>query len=119
MAKLVIHASHGKNEPEKATLPFVFGNNGALAGQEVVVLLTTDAVWLATKGGADGVQQEGLPPLAEAITQLLASGGQIWACQSCTKPRGITEEQLVDGARVGTAMEVVELLATGASSFTF
>lgn len=119
MAKLVIHATHAKDEPEKATLPFVFGNNGALAGQEVVVLLTTDAVWLATKGGADGVQREGLPPLGEAMSQLIANGGQIWACQSCTKPRGITDDQLVEGARIGTSMEVVELLAGGATSFTF
>jgi predicted peroxiredoxin len=116
---LLVHASHGKEDPERATLPFVLGNNAALAGEEVVVLLTTDAVWLATDGGADGVHREGLPPVEEIMRDLLENGGQVWACQSCTKPRDISDEQLVKGARIGTSMEVVELLARGASSITF
>jgi predicted peroxiredoxin len=116
---ILVHASHGKEHPELATLPFVFANNAAVAGQDTVVLLTTDAVWLATRGGAEGIQSEGLPPVTEILGQLIQNGGQVWACQSCTKPRGITEDQLVEGARVGTSMEVVELLAGGAASFTF
>lgn len=116
---LLVHASHGAEHQEKATLPFVLANNAALAGQEVVVLLTTEAVRLATEGGADGVHHDGLPPVGELVRELLANGGQIWACQSCTKPRAITEDQLVDGARIGTSMEAVELLAAGAASISF
>jgi predicted peroxiredoxin len=116
---LLVHATHGTEHPEKATLPFVLAKNAALAGQEVVVLLTTEAVWLATQGGADGVHHEGLPPVAEILAEVVGSGGQVWACQSCTAPRGITEDQLVDGARIGTSMEAVELLSQGASSITF
>lgn len=119
MPTLLIHASHGKEDPERATLPFVLGNNAALGGQDVIVLLTTEAVWLATKGGADGVQAEGLPPVAGAMAEFLENGGQVWACQSCTKPRGIGEEDLVDGARIGTSVEVAEKLGGGAASITF
>ncbi len=119
MSTLLIHASHGKDDPEPATLPFVLGNNAAIAGQDVVVLLTTEAVWLATEGGAEGVESEGLPPLAQIMGELVENGGQVWACQSCTKPRGIGDDDLVEGARIGTSMEVVELLAKGAASFTF
>jgi uncharacterized protein len=116
---LLVHASHGKEDSERATLPFVLANNAALAGEEVVVLLTTEAVWLATADGAEGVRREGLPPVAEIMRELIDNGGGVWACQSCTKPRDIMEEQLVKGARIGTSMEVVELLARGASSITF
>lgn len=116
---LLVHASHGKEDPERATLPFVLANNAALAGEEVVVLLTTEAVWLATDGGAEGVHREGLPPVVEIMRELIDNGGQVWACQSCTKPRGITDEKFVKGPRIGTSMEVVELLARGASSITF
>lgn len=119
MGTLVIHASRGAEEPERATLPFVLGNNAAVAGQEAVILLTIEAVHLATEGGAEGVHKEGLPPLAQIMAEYLANGGAIWACQSCTKPRGIGEEDLVEGARIGTSMEVVELLAGGAASFAF
>ena len=119
MSKLLIHSSHGREDPERATLPFIVGNNAAIAGPEVKVMLTIEGVWLATEGGADGIHREGLPPLAEIMREYVANGGEVWACQSCTKPRGITDEQLVEGARVAAAMQAVEFLSQGAGSLTF
>lgn len=116
---IVIHASHGAEDPERATLPFVLGNNAAVAGQDPVILLTVEAVHLATEGGAEGIQKQGLPPLPEIMAEYVSNGGRIWACQSCTTPRGIEEGDLAEGARIGTSMEVVELLAGGAASFAF
>jgi uncharacterized protein len=118
MGKLLIHSSHGGEDPERATLPFVIANNAAIAGQEVVVMLTIEAVRVATKGGADAVHHEGLPRLAEILGEYVTNGGHVWACQSCTKPRGITEADLVEGARIAAAMQVVEYLSEGASSLT-
>lgn len=40
-------------------------------------------------------------------------------CQSCTKPRGIAEDGLIDGARIAAAMQAVEFLAGGAASLSF
>lgn len=119
MPRLMIHSSHGGDDPERATLPFILGNNAAIAGQEVVVLLTVDGVWLATEGGADDIAKEGLPPLAEVMGEFIGNGGQVWACQACTKPRGIGEEQLIEGARIAAAMQAVEFLSRGAASLTF
>lgn len=119
MGKLLIHASHGKEDPERATLPFILGNNAVLAGEEAIVLLTTDAVWLATEGGAEGVAKDGMPPLQQAMTEFIEGGGEVWACQACTKPRQISEDHLVKGAKIGAAMQIVEYLSQGASSITF
>lgn len=118
MATIMINSSHGREDPERATLPFILAKNAVLGGQDTVVLLTIEAVRLATEGGADGIRHEGLPPVAEVMGEVIEGGGQIWACQSCTKPRGITEEHLIKGARIGSAMEVVELLSKGASTLT-
>jgi hypothetical protein len=49
----------------------------------------------------------------------VANGGQIWACGACTKPRGITEAQLIPGAKIVTAAMVVEAMAKGASTLGF
>jgi uncharacterized protein len=118
VGKLLIHSSHGAEDPERATLPFVIANNAAIAGQDVVVMLTIEGVRVATKGGADAVHHEGLPPLPEILGEYVSNGGQVWACQSCTKPRGITDEDLVEGARIAAAMQVVEYLSEGASSLS-
>ena len=119
MARILTHCTHGKEDPERATLPFVVGNVAATADQEAVVLLTSDAVWLATKGYAEGVQKESFPPLGEQIRAFVANGRQLWACGACTKPRGIGEADLIEGARITTAVNVVEYLASAAASIGF
>jgi predicted peroxiredoxin len=119
MAKIMANCTHGKEDPERATLPFIVGNVAVTADQEAVVLLTVEGAWLATKGYADGIQKEGFQPLMEVIQSFVANGGQIWACGACTKPRGITEADLIEGARIVTAANVVEFLASGAAALSF
>ena len=119
MTKLVVHCTHGREDLERATLAFVVGNVAASADQDVVVLLTIDGVWLATEGYADGLQQAGFQPLTEVIESFVGNGGEIWACGACTKPRGITEASLINGARIVTASNVVERLVSGAASLGF
>lgn len=119
MAKMLINCTHGREDAERATLSFVVGNVAASADQEVIVLLTIEGVWNATKGYADDVCKEGFPPLREVIQSFVANGGQIWACGACAKPRGITETSLIPGARIVSAANAVEYLASGAASLSF
>jgi len=44
-----ISCSHGGEDPERATLSFIFGNVAAAADQPTAALLTIDGVWLAPK----------------------------------------------------------------------
>lgn len=119
MQQLLIHCTHGREDPERATLAFVVGNVAASADQDVVVLLTIEGVWLATAGYAEGIHKEGFQPLKDVMQAFRSNGGQIWACGSCTTPRGITETQLIEGTRIVTAANVVERLASGATSLSF
>ena len=119
MATLMVQATHGKDDMERATLPFIVANVAASADREVVVLLTIEGVWLATRGYADGIHKEGFQPLADVMRSFVDNGGQIWACGACAKPRGIGEADLIPGARIVTAANVVECLATGAASLSF
>ena len=87
MSRFMAQATHGRDDPERATLPFIVANVAASADQE-------------------------------ALDSLLASGGQVWACGACTKPRGITEGDLIDGARIISAADVVAELTDGTPFFT-
>lgn len=118
MPKFLAQSTHGHDDPERATLPFIAANVAASADLEAIVLLTIEGVWLATKGYADDIHHPGMPPLREVIASLLANGGQIWACSACTKPRGITDEQLIEGARIISAVDFVAELASGAPLYT-
>lgn len=118
MPRFIAHATHGRDDPERATLPFIVANVAASADQEAIVLLTIEGVWLATKGYADDIHHEGMQPLGEVLASLLANGGQVWACGACTKPRGITDEHLIDGAQIISAADVVAELVGGTPIFT-
>ena len=95
--KLIFNCTWGREEPERATLPFVAANIAATAGQEAVVLCTIEAVRLGCKGGSEGVEATGLPKLHDLMTEFIANQGKVWLCGACAKPRGITEDQLADG----------------------
>jgi predicted peroxiredoxin len=118
MPKLIAQSTHGRDDQERATLPFIVANVAASADQEAIVLLTIDGVWLATKGYAEDIHHPGMQPLREVIDSLLANGGQIWACGACTKPRGITDEHLIEGARIISAADFVAELAGGTPLYT-
>jgi uncharacterized protein len=113
MTRMMFHCTHSRDDPERAILPFVAANVAAQAGQDAIVLLSIEGAWLGRRGAADDVACAGLPPLPDLIGEFVGNGGVIWACGACTKPRGITEDQLVEGARIVGAATVVEEIAAG------
>jgi len=117
--KLLFNCTYGKDDPERATLPFVAANVAATAGQDAVVLCTIDAVWLGTEGGTEGVASPGLAPLSELFAEFVGNGGEVWLCGACTKPRDITEEQVAKGAIIVGAAKVVEEIVNGAKAVAF
>lgn len=117
--KILFNCTHGKDDPERATLPFVAANVAATAGQEAIVVCTIDAVWLGTAGGTEGVQATGLPALSDLYAEFVDNGGQIWLCGACTKPRGITQEHVAKGATIVGAAKVVEEVVAGAKTIAF
>ena len=116
---IMTNCTCGKDNPERATLPFIVANVAASADQPAIVLLTIEGVWVATKGYAEGIHKEGFQPLKEIIESFVANSGQIWACGACTKPRGITDQHLIPVAKIVTAAMVVEAMASGAATLAF
>lgn len=117
--KLIFNCTHGKEDAERATLPFIAANVAASAGQDAVVLCTVDAVWLGTKGGTEGVAAKGIAPLAQVYDEFVSKGGQVWLCGVCTKPRNIGDDQLARGAAIVGAAKVVEEIVKGAKPVAF
>ena len=117
--KLIFNCMWGREDPERATLPFVAANVAAVAGQEAIVLCTIDAVHLGTVHGTDGIESPGLPKLLDLFDEFVRNQGRVWLCGACTKPRGITEGQLAKGAAIVGAAKVVEEVVAGARTIAF
>ena len=117
--ELLFICTHAEDDPERAILPFIAANTAAIAGLPTVVLLTIEGVWLGTKGKPETIVKEGFPPLAEVYDQFVANGGEVWLCGTCAKPRAITEDQLLPGAKITGAANIIEHIAAGAKPISF
>ena len=118
-SSILIQGTHGKDDAEKANLPFIIGNVAVTADQDVTVFLSTDAVWLATKGYADDLSYGGHPPVGAMLETFVDNGGVVWVCGACTSPRSITDADLVPGVKIVTAANVTEALVNGARTLAF
>lgn len=116
--RILFNCTYGRDDPERAILPFVGANVAAAAGQEAVVFCTMEAVRLGTTGGADGVESPGLPALSALLEEFVGNGGAVWLCGACTKPRGIAEADLAPGVTIVGAARVVEVVAGGAAAIS-
>ena len=116
---MLFQCTYGKEDPERATLPFVAANVAATAGVEATVVCTIEAVWLGTKGGADGVAAKGLTALADLMAEFRDNGGKVWLCGACTKPRGITEADTAPGVTIVGAATIIEAISNGATPVAF
>ncbi len=106
--KIVIIGTHGGEDPERASLPFVVANAALAMDVQVNVILQGYAVTLAQKGVNEHIFAGGLAPLKELMDNFFAQGGKILVCTPCIKERKITEDMLHEGAKAIAAARVVQ-----------
>jgi len=112
--KILVNATYGTDDLERATVPFIVASASAASDNETVMFLTAASVDLVTRGGADGLQAEGYPAIADLIGALVENGGKVWVCPACAGARGITADDLVEGASLVGAAGTIGFLAEGA-----
>jgi uncharacterized protein involved in oxidation of intracellular sulfur len=106
--KVLIIATHGPDDLERATFPFVIANAALVMDTEAVVVLQGAAVLLAKKGSFEHVYAGGLPPLKDLMKTFLEQGGKLLVCSPCIKERQIDESMLLDNAETIAGARVVQ-----------
>jgi predicted peroxiredoxin len=117
---LVVKCTTGPDEnTERCSQAFTVAATALASGAQVSLWLTGDASWLATPGRAEAVELPHSPPMAELRDAVLA-GGTLTVCTQCAARRGITEADLISGARIaGSASFVAEILEPGAQALVY
>ena len=106
--KIVIFATHGGEDPEKATLPFVVGNAALAMDVQVTIVLQSMGVMLAKKGCYDHIYASGFDSVKKMVDSFIEFGGQIFVCIPCIESRKITPDLLIDKAQLVKAGKVVQ-----------
>ncbi len=117
--KLVVMVTHGPNDPELATIPFVMAAAALASDVEVVMGFQGDGVCLVHKGEAETVQAAEFPPLAKLLDDVKSLGGKLLVCNPCIKSRQIAPADLVEGAEVVAAGRFIAEITSATNALTY
>ncbi|HEX2987144.1 MAG TPA: DsrE family protein [Chloroflexota bacterium] len=106
--KIVIFGTHGGENPEKATLPFVVGNAALAMDVPVTIVLQAEGVTLVQKGCFEQIFAAGFDPLEKLVRSFVEFGGEILVCIPCVESRKIAHEQLLEAAELVKGARIVQ-----------
>ena len=87
-----------------------------LKGDEVRVFLMADAVGCSLP---DQRTPDGHYNIERMVKAVVAKGGEVRACGTCAKARGMTDLPLIDGVVMGTMKDLMEWVATSERVVSF
>jgi predicted peroxiredoxin len=111
---VIIALSCGTDNPNRSTRAFQLATAAHKEGKNVTVFLLDEGVYLAKKGLADNLRAATGDAADDHITYLQAHEIPILVCTPCAQSRRIAEDEIIDGARMGTAVELINLSCNAA-----
>lgn len=117
--KLVFMVTHGPDQPELATLPFVMGAAALASDIEVVMGFQGEGCLLVKKGVAETVQVPEFTPLATLLETIAELGGKLLVCSPCLKSRHLGQEDLVDGCEIVAAARFVAEVTSATNALVY
>jgi len=111
----------GSNDAN-AVFPFTFGKAAIGHGETLSMVLMSESTRTGTTtGDAHEIRSPGMPPLGELRDDILASGSleEFIVCKPCGVPRGVTEDNMVDGATWGNGADAARLATEHDTTLTW
>ena len=120
MTRILFVATHGTEDPTRATFPFMEAKGAVEAGYDTGVILMMEAASLIKDRVASQIQGVGVPPLSEIIDFLVSRNVRISVCEPSGRALGVTEADF-DGKNsgFGTSMDAAHAYAAYDRVVTF
>lgn len=104
MKKITVVISSGPYTHERSYTALRLALTSLVEGLEVNLFLMEDGIFVAHKGQSPKAYANAL----EWLQQVLNEGAKLRVCGVCCAGRGITQEELIDGAEIATMESLVE-----------
>ena len=111
---VVVIASCGTDNPNRSTRAIHLASIAHKEGKNVTLFLLDEAVYLAKKGLIENLKAATGDIADDLMSYLQAHNVPIIACTPCVKARHFSEDDLIDGARLGSAVELIHLISEAA-----
>ncbi len=106
---VVVVLSCGTDNPNRATRAFFFAMVAHKEGKNTTLFLLDEAVYLAKKGIMDNMRAATGDNADDHLTYLQANEVPMLVCTPCAKSRMVSEDDLIEGARMATGGELIKL----------
>lgn len=118
--KIILMCTHGPEDPERATIPFVMATAAQASDIPVLIGFQVNGVMLARKDCVNHVFAAGFPPLKELMDIYLENGGELFVCGPCVQSRKINPEtDFIEGAKVVNAATFVKEVSEAANVLVY
>ncbi len=107
MAKLLVHLTHGPEQPTRATLAFLVAKAALDEGHDVSLFLAGDAVQLLRDATLDSVMGVGTGSLRESYDAVVRGGAAFYASGMSSKVREVALEGKAEPAMPDRLVELV------------
>ena len=112
MQKLLFVISKGFEKAGGATRALQFAAIAAEQGHHVDVFLIDDAIHWAQVGMAEGIRSTTGEQMRDMLDKLVGRKCPIHVCKACADKRLISPDELIEGAKMSTATDLVAMLAS-------
>lgn len=107
--KVLFLVSCGTDNTNRSTRAFHLATVAHKEGKDVTVFLLDEAVYLARKGIIENVRAATGDIADDLLAYLQANEVPILVCTPCAKARMIKDEDLVEGARMALASDMIHM----------
>ncbi len=112
---VIAEAPYGQERPYTALR---FAMAAVNAGHTVNLFILEDAVLMAKKGQAPAdlpglLEQDKMPKIEEMLASAIRQGVTVRLCGVCCAERGLKQEELIEGAQIGSMRNLVDWVAGG------
>jgi predicted peroxiredoxin len=111
--------THGPEDPERATIPFVVATAALASDVEAIIGFQSSGVMLMRKECANHVFAAGFPPLSELLEAYQEAGGKLYVCGPCVKSRKIDSSEFIEGAEIVNAATFVKEFTEAANVLVY
>ena len=94
MAKILVHATHGPENPTRAALAFLVAKAALDEGHSVSLFLAGEAAQLIRDAVLDSLTGLGTGKLREHFDALVAGGAKFYVSGMSAKSRGVTDADI-------------------------
>jgi predicted peroxiredoxin len=94
MGSLLVHLTHGPEDPTRAALGFLVARTAVAEGHDVTMFLAGEAVLLMTDDVIGSLEGKGTGALAEHMAALVEAKVPIHCSGMSSKARGVTEDDI-------------------------